>query len=428
MEINSKTILPHYSSFNIYRVNENYFIINPSVNFWFKLSKEHLLTLKLLDGKSTLNELLDKVNSLFPKYLRGTCTQFIKDIASNYPFECIDMSKPTELSMLYLVLTNKCNSSCLYCFRDSRKTSFTSMDKHLIKGTILSFKNIAVKNPNLVYTGGEPSCFLDLIEIAEFAKKNNIRNLLQTNGLLININNASLYADIFDKIQISLDSMDEKVNDLLRGKKGHFKTVSRVISLLRKHKAKIRLAATITKQNSQDITRIKKEFPDIEFQYTPMLRIGRGRKMSHLSFSPDEFLELLTNMPNGTDACVFNIPGFGRKNKLCGAGTAILSISPEGDVFPCQMLHHKSLKCGNIKDSSLEKIYISSDVINNFRELTVDKIKDCKKCDIRYICAGGCIANGFWINNNLSNKDYFCKFNKEIIFYNLINQFKETAI
>lgn len=92
------------------------------------------------------------------------------------------------------------------------------------------------------------------------------------------------------------------------------------------------------------------------------------------------------------------------------------------------MLHHKSLKCGNIKDSSLEKIYISSDVINNFRELTVDKIKDCKKCDIRYICAGGCIANGFWINNNLSNKDYFCKFNKEIIFYNLINQFKETAI
>ncbi|MCZ7393296.1 MAG: radical SAM protein [Candidatus Methanoperedens sp.] len=433
MKLNGNLILPRYSSFNVYKNNSDYFIINPEVNFWFKLSKEQFLAFKLLDGESTVDKLLNKINGHVAESLRGACIKFIEEIALNYPTKCIELPKTTSLSTMYLALTNKCNSNCLYCFRDlnasNRIDGYSTLDKNLINNAILSFRNIAVANPEIVYTGGEPTLFPELIEIANFAKKNNIENVLQTNGLLINENNASLYAEIFDKIQISLDSTNEEVNDWLRGKRGHFKTIKRAIAMLCKYDVKIKLAATITKKNFNDISNIKKYFPEIDFQFTPMLQIGKGKEMSHLAFSPHEFLEHLVSLPEGSEALFAkNIPEFGTKNQMCGAGTSILSISPNGDVFPCQMLHHQDFHCGNIKNDSLENIYHSSGTIERFRTLTVDKIDGCKECDIRYICAGGCMANGFWLNNDFPVKDYFCEFNKELSFYNLISKFKEINL
>ncbi|MCZ7356800.1 MAG: radical SAM protein [Candidatus Methanoperedens sp.] len=433
MKLNKNLILPRYSSFNVYKNNSDYFIINPEVNFWFRLSKEQFLAFKLLDGKSTVDELLNKIDDNLPESLREACIKFIEEIALNYPAKSIALPKSTLLSTMYLVLTNKCNSNCLYCFRDLEGShgidGHSALDKNLIKNAILSFRNIAVANPAIVYTGGEPCLFPELIEIADFAKKNNIENVLQTNGLLINENNASLYAEIFDKIQISLDSTNEEVNDWLRGKKGHFKTVKRAMALLRKYDVKIKLAATITKKNFHDISNIKKYFPEIEFQFTPMLQIGKGKENSHLSFSPDEFLEHLVSLPDGSKTLtVKNIPEFGTKNQMCGAGTSILSISSNGDVFPCQMLHHPDFYCGNIKNDSLENIYHSSETIERFRTLTIDMVDSCKDCDVRYICAGGCIANGFWLNNAFPVKDYFCEFNKELYFYNMISKFKEINL
>ena len=77
--------------------------------------------------------------------------------------------------------------------------------------------------------------------------------------------------------------------------------------------------------------------------------------MSHLSFSPDEFLELLEHA-NGTDVVFFNSPRFGRKKQIMWwRWNSYIKHFPEGDMFSQgTMLHHKSLN-GNIKDSSLEK-------------------------------------------------------------------------
>lgn len=427
MCFNEDQILPHYSIFKVYKNGDYYFIIDPNVNFWFKLSKEQFLTFRLLDGKATTDELLNKIDTYIPSFFREAGIRFIRDIVSNYPIECIDIPKSSKLSALYLVLTTECNSKCLYCFRDLNN-SHIALDKDLMLKNILSFRNISTSNPTIVYTGGEPCLYPDLIEIAKFAKKHNISNSLQTNGLLIDENNAPIYAENFDMIQISLDSTNKEVNDCLRGKKGHFEAVNHAISLLRKYDTKIKLAATITKNNFDDIVKIKKTYPDISFQFTPMLKIGKGRKVPYLAFSPDEFLERLTSLYDKEMILNKDIPGFGKKVSLCGSGTSILSISPEGDVFPCQMLHHANLCCGNIKNNLLEDIYLSSTIIKRFRALTVDMIDNCKDCAIRYICAGGCRANAFWLNDDLLAKDYFCEFNEQVTFYNLLRGFKEINL
>lgn len=52
--------------------------------------------------------------------------------------------------------------------------------------------------------------FPDPVQISNYSKEMNIKNMLRTNGTLINKNNASLHAGIFDTIQMTLDSSDEE--------------------------------------------------------------------------------------------------------------------------------------------------------------------------------------------------------------------------
>jgi len=201
------------------------------------------------------------------------------------------------------------------------------------------------------------------------------------------------------------------------------------LDILSKYNTKLRLAATVTKKNFRDILSIRETFPNVGFQFTPMLRIGKGKNLASLAFTPEEFIEAISGLPD--NSCLLSIDNtlrFGEKNHMCGAGTSTLSISPDGDVFPCQMLHHPDFCCGNIKEDTLESIYHSSEVLNGLRKLKIDMIDDCKNCDIRYLCGGGCRANSFWLNNNLMSKDYFCEYNKQIYFYNLINMFDEVGI
>ncbi|WP_242834313.1 radical SAM/SPASM domain-containing protein [Clostridium pasteurianum] len=374
--------------------------------------------------------MLHKIDICIPDSLREICIQFAKNIASNYPTESKELKIPSRVSTLYIVLTSKCNSNCLYCFRDLDGSS-VSLNKNYIMEIISSFKEISNKNPSIVYTGGEPCLFPDLIEIANYSKEMNIKNTLQTNGTLINKDNASLYASTFDTIQMSLDSTNEEMNDWLRGKKGHFKAVSDAVTLLLKYNVKVRLAATVTKKNFYDILNIKKTFPDVGFQFTPMLQIGKGRNLASLAFSPEEFIEYIADLPSSDKSSILsigNVLKFGEKNHICGAGTSILSVSPDGDVYPCQMLHHSNFCCGNVRNDSLESIYHTSEILNKFRNLKIDMIDGCKDCDIRHICGGGCRANSFWLNNEVLGEDYFCEYNKQIYFYNLINMFKEVNI
>lgn len=427
MEHNGNSILPHYSDFSIYEEDKNYFIIDPSVNFWYKLTPEQLPAFRLLDGRSTVAELLQKVAITIPQVLRKPSFKFIDLISSLYPVKCVQIPKLKSVSLLYLVLIDKCNSNCLYCFR-KLQNQINPIEIDLLKNTLRSFKKISTKKPSIIYTGGEPCLYPNLFELVRFAKKNNnSENTLQTNGLLINRRNASAYAKMFDRIQISLDSSKEKINDWLRGKKGHYAHVKQIIGLLLKYDVKVKIATTITKKNFSDIADIKKCYPDVEFQYTPMLQIGKGREVPHLAFSPKEFLQHIAGLPDSWNGFIpKNIPVFGKKNQICGIGTSILSIAANGDVFPCQMLHHPDFFCGNIKNETLEKIYLNSKTTNRMRTLTVETIEECRDCDLRNICAGGCLANGFWPHNKFPVKDTFCEFNKALYFYSLISGFREV--
>ena len=78
--------------------------------------------------------------------------------------------------------------------------------------------------------------------------------------------------------------------------------------------------------------------------------------------------------------------------KGCVAGDRILSVSPDGSVYPCSQLVGADFCAGNIAHNSFEKIWRYSDVLNRYRKYRhsasfINSV--CGKCVAKDFC-GGC--------------------------------------
>ncbi len=76
----------------------------------------------------------------------------------------------------------------------------------------------------------------------------------------------------------------------------------------------------------------------------------------------------------------------------CGAGITSISVLPNGDVYPCVKMNQKKFKMGSLLTSrGIEKFKESRK--NIIMEELVHYKSSCNKCDIKYICGGGCRAD-----------------------------------
>jgi len=76
----------------------------------------------------------------------------------------------------------------------------------------------------------------------------------------------------------------------------------------------------------------------------------------------------------------------------CVAGERIISVVPDGSVFPCSQLVGDVFNAGNLLDGDFESIWNRSNVIKKyrgFRENKKFKVEGCGKCKAKSFC-GGC--------------------------------------
>jgi radical SAM protein with 4Fe4S-binding SPASM domain len=75
---------------------------------------------------------------------------------------------------------------------------------------------------------------------------------------------------------------------------------------------------------------------------------------------------------------------------ICNAGRSILSISPDGSVYPCGAFPEKA---GNIRETALETIWYDAPVMKKLRTITDDDYRVCSDCTYLLRC-NGCVAMG----------------------------------
>ena len=145
-------------------------------------------------------------------------------------------------------LTDRCNYRCRSCevWRGKKKQPEVSTEE--IKAGLDALMNVGVAE--IVLSGGNPLLREDIDEIIEYAGRRFITTIYDNGSMALTKIDALHNADF---VAISLDSLDEKKNDYMRGVKGAWKKSMEAIEKLHEEGVSVGVAPTITQLNLYEI-------------------------------------------------------------------------------------------------------------------------------------------------------------------------------
>ena len=127
-----------------------------------------------------------------------------------------------------------CNSKCITCDYWKKKITYLSADS--FKNVINMVRPYIAKDKTITLTiggAGEPMMNKDIFDILKISTKNGLLSSMVTNSLMINESSAKkLISSGISHINLSLESIDPKINDSIRGVPNHFLKVKRAIEYL----------------------------------------------------------------------------------------------------------------------------------------------------------------------------------------------------
>lgn len=173
---------------------------------------------------------------------------------------------------IFIEITPQCVLRCRQChIWKNKKPKFEISTKDKIN--ILNDAKNWIGKPRISFTGGEPYMKKrELLELSSFCNKNKLRCSTNSNGYLINEEMAIETAKTNLQVYISLDSMDPKIHNEIRGREDSQQKALEAIDHLIKYcgSSRIKISSLLMKKNLSDAISIiklaKKKEIDILFQ------------------------------------------------------------------------------------------------------------------------------------------------------------------
>ncbi len=167
--------------------------------------------------------------------------------------------------VIQVSLTNRCNLNCRMCSISNSLPKEQELSTAQIFHIIDEARDYGIKE--LLLTGGEPLLRDDLFEIARYCRSNGLRNVITTNGTLIDEPMAeSIINSDIDHMHFSIDGLEE-TNDFFRGR-GAFGKVIKAVGLLDKRRQKknfcsLGFACTVMDNNAGQLSSLVKLADDL---------------------------------------------------------------------------------------------------------------------------------------------------------------------
>ncbi len=165
-------------------------------------------------------------------------------------------------------ITSKCNRNCKYCFKFNRE------DLPLENNLLILDKLIYYKVDKIVWSGGEPFLYENLNELLKISHEHNILNYVNTNATKLNIDNVKDKLLYVDKIIISLDFVDDKLNEVNGIGSYYYKHVKEVIKEIKKinKDIKVQINTVLFKNNINLIDKLYNELLNMNIDYLKLIR------------------------------------------------------------------------------------------------------------------------------------------------------------
>lgn len=424
--------------------NNDISISQLSKNTHLELSYDGWIVLKKCEGSKNILQLYDELkrdydieiheltNFLIDAEKRGYISFNI--IANKYSINIKGDGKIFFPNAASILLTNKCNLKCEYCYGDysASKNEFLAINKVPELFDTLEKNGITA----IELTGGEPLLHPYFTEILKLACNKRWHINILSNGVLFDEEVYKSISDNKDRIysQISIDGSNESINEKVRQVKNSFsKTLNSIIQLVEMD-CKVKVVIVLTPNNKDDLRNTCELMRNIKvknFSISIADSIGRGAALNNpdgsafnntLNKHYNELSEMVTEINKEYSDIIFGVDKFkknftGDLHKLgnCGAGWRIVTIMPNGDVKGCQLLPIEVAKLGNVFTDNFLDIFNGKE-INCFYQSFMKTENEvlCQGCNYISYCAK-CCTKVYLANKNLckEGKDY-CGFAKKI--------------
>jgi MoaA/NifB/PqqE/SkfB family radical SAM enzyme len=280
---------------------------------------------------------------------------------------------------MYFELTYRCTCKCKFCerWKVGPKRARQELTTKEIKKILKEAYSLGVRY--LGFTGGEPLLKKDLFEIAQFAQKIGFTVTIASNGTLINEKNIKEIARSFNSVAISMDGINAKTHDGLRGVEGVYERAMKALELLKSEKVPVVVNMVITNENFREIDQYLQFFSqkNIPVQFTPvhdcdanLLKVA-DKKLKQIDMKEfrKEWRTLAKKYSLFNNGYYQHVPTFlSTPSKLlhaytCFAGAAMFFVNPYGEIYPCEF-YRRSM--GNIKEESLRDIWQKARQLRRF--------------------------------------------------------------
>lgn len=305
----------------------------------------------------------------------------------------------------HIILTEKCNSRCKYCYEKSMEEFENGLEKKWqfekspfdSEVKISDLKKFLKSSDTLIFYGGEP--LLQIEKIKKIMDSVKCKFCIQTNGKLLDKLPKKYFLKL-NKILISIDG-SKKITDFNKGN-GTYDLVLKNIQNIRKKGFKGEIVARMV---------ISTNFPRIDLSMKSLLKLNLFDSIHwqiDAGFYKNDFdKRKFKKFVKIYNKSIFNLvrfwgeemkkgkvyrfyPFLGILNSIlskektllrCGAGHSNYTITTSGKLSACPIMNSvKNFYCGDIKKGIEKKISI---------------IEPCIKCKYLHVCGGRCLYSNY---------------------------------
>jgi len=322
-------------------------------------------------------------------------------------------------------VTKACNLKCSHCYRDAGKKDPQELNTKEAKELLQDIAHANFKI--IILSGGEPLLRKDIYELISFAASLSLRPVLGTNGTFIT-------KEVADKLKkagltragISIDSIDAKIHDEFRQKKGAWEATVKGMKACKEVGLDFQAHTTVSQTNFREIEKITDFVVGLgacAHHIFFLVPTGRGKEIDDFSLKPKDYEELLRKIVLRQKEMKIELkpvcaPQFiplagemgleSRFQRGCLAGISYCCILPNADVHPCPYL---PIKLGNVRQEKFSEIWRNNKILLELRSLNFKG--KCGECAYKGTC-GGCRARAYYRFGDYMAEDPDCSYSDKV--------------
>jgi radical SAM protein with 4Fe4S-binding SPASM domain len=292
-------------------------------------------------------------------------------------------------------LTYRCNERCVHCFNP--KSSYNPTNE-LTTGEIIAVINdlYEVGINNIFFSGGEASLRTDLFDILDEVRRLDMPFTMFSNGQISDTDVRKLIAYYPQMFAVSIYSATPEIHDATTGRKGSFANSIRTMEMFVEAGILTTLKCPLMNHNVhgyKEIFHLADQLgavPQFDVQIRPTFDGDQG--VCQHQIVDMEILYQLCRDPRLLIYVDSKLPHQGRflramdDEYLCASGMNVLSVGPDGTVYPCNCM---PIELGNVRNSNIRDIWRYSELLAAWKSVTLNDFNECglySECSYCRIC------------------------------------------